>query len=157
MANHSLYTRDGQSPTQEMTMQAQMLVQIECELLQVQADQRTKLAEKGRVKEELAKIDGLEKDLRARPIFRAIENNVDMAFVPYTQLKGIQPNAQLMDCILAIFNCHKVGTVDSIVPGETILPDPFGSGQVRGQFITLVLNKNNRDDAMQSKILRVRF
>lgn len=156
MANHSLFTRDGRIPTQEMTLQAQMIVQVECETLTIEADKRTKLAEKKRVRDELFKINNLESDLNTRPIFRAIEQNQDLAFAPYASLQGIIPGNKVMDCFWYMFNCKEVGRVSNVIPGETILPDIFTGGQVRGQFITLSLNASDHASSMQSKILRIR-
>jgi hypothetical protein len=155
LGQQSLYSK-GSNPMPEQVMSADQLVRIEVQLLQTEAEMRTKLAEKTRVQEELVKISQLETDLRSRPIFQAIDKQLDIAFSPYTSLKDIAPGASLMDCTWGVLNCREVGKVASIIPGETILPDIFGSGQVRGQFISLDLNKNYHDDAMQSKVLRIR-
>jgi hypothetical protein len=48
--------------------------------------------------------------------------------------------------------CRPVGTVSEVVPGEVILPDPWGN-QTRGQYA--VLNLQDRD-AARAKTLRVR-
>lgn len=144
-------------PMPEQVMSMNQLITIECQLLQTEADMRAKMAEKKKDQEELNKIEGLENDLRARPLFKAIEENQDIAFATYSGLRDIQPGARLMSCVWAIFNCQEVGRVSNIVPGEISMPDPFGSGQVRGQLITLTLERNEHDDAMQSKLLRVRY
>lgn len=159
-ANMSQYSlragNKGSMPMPEQVMSMNMLITIECQALATEAALRAKVSERDRAKEELAKINTLEKELKARPIFRAIEQPLDIAFSPYTSLKGIAPGGKLMDCVWGVFHCKEVGKVVSIIPGETILPDIFGSGQVRGQFITLSLRKDMHDESMQSKVLRVR-
>jgi hypothetical protein len=147
---------NGSAPMPEQVMSMNQLITIEVQLLQTEAEMRAKLAEKIKDQEELDKITQLEGELKERPIFKAMDKQQDIAFSPYSSLKGIVPGSHLMDCVWGIFNCRDVGKVVSIIPGETILPDIFGSGQVRGQFITLNLDKINHDESMQSKVLRVR-
>ena len=50
------------------------------------------------------------------------------------------------------FSCSHVGTVREMVPGEVVLPDPWGN-QARGQYAILDLSDKS---AMQNKLLRVR-
>lgn len=157
MGQQSLHAgNSGSMPMPEQVMSMSQLITLECQLLQTQADMRAKSAEKDATQFELQKIASLENDLLARPIFKAIDQNQDIAFAPYPALHGLVPGAKIMDCVWDVFNCREVGTVLNIIPGETILPDIFNGGQVRGQFITLSLNKNDRDQSMQSKVLRIR-
>jgi len=156
LTQQSMNTKNGSVPTPEMMISADELVRLEVELLQTEAIVRAKHYEREQIVLELAKIDDLQKDLMERPLFRAMNSQLDMAFVSYSGLKDITPNAKLEDCIWGIFKCHEVGTVVEIIPSEVILPDVFTSGQTRGQFITLKLDPKYHDEAMQSKILRVR-
>lgn len=85
-----------------------------------------------------------------------MDKQQDLSFAPYNALRDIKSGAKVMDCIWALFKCREVGKVTDVIPGETTLPDIFGSGMVRGQFITIDLNKEDHDLSMQSKILRIR-
>jgi hypothetical protein len=54
--------------------------------------------------------------------------------------------------VWGVFACKPVGTITEIVPGEVILPDPWGN-PARGQYAVLDLSNH---DAAKSKVLRVR-
>jgi hypothetical protein len=151
LGQQSLYSK-GSMPMPEQVMSADQLVRIECQMLETEAEMRAKTAAKRSLELELAKINTLESELRARPIFRAVETNVDVAFVPYTQIKGVMPGTRVMNCVWGIFLCKDVGRVQEVISGETVLTDPWGS-QARGQFITLEVQDRL---SMQSKVLRIR-
>ena len=133
-------------------LQQDQLVRIELEILKLDSDARAKRAEKRVDEGKLAKIDELEKELKARPVFRAVEKNLDVAFVPYTQLERVRAGALVYQCTWGLFNCHAVGRVGELVPGEVILPDPWGS-PARGQYAILELTDH---EAARVKTLRVR-
>jgi hypothetical protein len=156
MGQQALSSGKSAMPTPEQIMNAIQLNSIDLQLISTEADMRSKLFAKVKEQEEVAKIDRLESELRERPIFKAMEKQQDVAFAPYTALHGVAPGMRLVDCTWGIFNCRDVGKVEKIIPGETILPDIFGSGTVRGQFITLSLYIERHDESMQSKVLRVR-
>lgn len=143
-------------PTPEIVMNEYQLTLIDNQILSTRAIIQSAEAEEARVTKELANISSLEEKIMSRPIFKAINENQDLAFAPYPSLQGIAPGKKIMDCVWDIFNCREVGKVGNIIPGETILPDIFTGGQVRGQFITLNFNNVSHADSMQSKILRVR-
>jgi len=153
LAQRALSSGDGAAPMPEMIMREDQIVRVELELLKLEADQRTKLAEHKLVKEKLAKIDEISLHLKGRPLFRAVEKSLDVAFVPYTQIDGMKAGAGVYDCVWGLFNCKQVGTVAEIVPGEVILPDPWGT-TTRGQFAVLELREHH---SAKSKSLRVRL
>jgi len=65
----------------------------------------------------------------------------------------MKAGAGVYDCVWGLFNCKQVGTVAEIVPGEVILPDPWGT-TTRGQFAVLELREHH---SAKSKSLRVRL
>ncbi len=136
----------------EQLAQGEQMVRIELELMKLEAEQRSKSTEKKVLEEKLALIVELDGQLKARPIFRALDKSMDVAFVPYTQLEGLHQGAGVYDCVWGIFHCKPVGTVAELVPGEVILPDPWGN-QSRGQYAVLELQER---DSAKSKTLRVR-
>jgi hypothetical protein len=81
-----------------------------------------------------------------------VSRSLDVAFVPYTQIDGVAPGAPVYSCIWGLFLCKPVGTVAELVPGEVILPDPWGN-QARGQYA--VLDLHDRGSA-KARTLRVR-
>lgn len=157
MGQQALYNRaGGKLFTPEQIMSQDQLVRITCQRLETEATMRTQKAEKEKLEEELKEITKLKGELLARPIFHAIQANIDVAFAPYSALRGITKGGHVMSCLWSVVNCREVGKVSDIIPGESILPDPFSSMQTRGQFIVLDLNKDERDLSMKSKTLRIR-
>jgi len=142
----------GAPPLPEAIVQEDQMVRIELDLLKLEAEMRGKRAERRLVDEKLAKIDEIEGQLKARPLFQAIEKSMDIAFVPYTQLEGVERGGTVYDCVWGLFACREVGTVTEVVPGEVILPDPWGN-QARGQYAVLELQDHT---AAKSKTLRIR-
>jgi hypothetical protein len=152
LAQESLGRSGSAPPLPEAILREDQLVRIELEILKLEAEKRVKLAERRVTQAKLAKLDEVEAQLRGRPVFRATEKALDVAFVPYTQIEGVGRGAKVYDCTWGLFNCKPVGAVAELVPGEVILPDPWGN-QARGQYAVLELS--DRESA-KSKILRVR-
>lgn len=152
LAQKSIAARGGTAPMPALLIREDEAVRIEIEMLKLEADLRTKVAEKRILGEKLAKLDEIETQLKGRPIFRAIAQSVDVAFVPYTQIDGVKKGGTVYECTWGLFNCRSVGVVAELVPGEVVLPDPWGS-QARGQYVVLSLHDH---DAAKSKSLRVR-
>jgi hypothetical protein len=138
--------------TPEMVNQRDQIVRVQCDIIRLEAERRSKLAERRSLDEELTKLEELLGQLKARPIFRAIEADTNVAFVPYTQIDGVATGAEIYDCIWGVFACKSVGHVSQLLPGEAVVQDPWGS-PARGQFAVLDLDDLK---AAQSKTLRVR-
>lgn len=139
--------------TPEMLLQKDQLVRIELEMLNLKAERRAKLAQRRADEQELAKLDELVSQMKSRPIYRAIDENQNVAFVPYTQISGLRPGAAVYDCaVWGIFSCSPVGRISEVLPGEVAMQDPWGT-PARGQYAILDLSVPL---AAQSKALRVR-
>jgi hypothetical protein len=136
----------------EVTSHEEQLVRIEMEILRLEADKRTKSAQRNALADRIAKIDDLISQLKNKPFIRAAQGKVDMAFVPYSQLDGVEVGDEVYDCVWGLFMCDAAGAVTEILPGEVLLTDPWGS-PARGQYVVLQLTD---PDAARSKILRVR-
>ena len=151
LAQRSLATK-GTTMMPEAIAREEQLVRIELEISRLESEQRAKRTEKKVVLAKLAKMDELEAQLKGRPLFRATEKSIEVAFVPYTQSEGVGSGSVVYDCIWSIFHCKPVGTITEMVPGEIILPDPWGN-QARGQYAVLKLDEH---ESAKSKVLRVR-
>ena len=136
----------------ELLVRQEQMIRVELELVHIDSEKRSKLAQREALTERIAKIDELANELKSRPLFQAAEKSINMAFVPYTQIDGVTRGATVFSCVWGLFMCRPVGTVSEVVPGEVILPDPWGN-QTRGQYA--VLNLQDRD-AARAKTLRVR-
>jgi hypothetical protein len=145
--------RRGRLATPEMMAQRDQVVRIELELLKLKADLQGKVAQARVDEQELAKADELIAQMKARPIFRAIEASQNVAFVPYSQIDGVRAGGDVYRCsVWGIFACQPVGTVAEVLPGEVATQDPWGA-PARGQYLLLALFDPG---AAQAKTLRVR-
>jgi hypothetical protein len=152
LTQQSLANERGAPATPEEIMREYQLGQVELEQVKLEAEMRAKRAERRVLWEKLAKIDEIESQLRARPVFQATSKSMDVAFVPYTQIDGVARGAEVFDCVWGLFSCKPVGKVAELVPGEVILPDPWGN-QARGQYAVLDLESH---ESAKSKTLRIR-
>ena len=97
--------------TPELADREDQAIHVDLETLRLEADRRSKEAQRGAVAARIEKIDELEAELRRRPVFRAVEGRVDLAFVPYTQIESVKPAASVYSCVWGLFFCKEVGTV----------------------------------------------
>jgi hypothetical protein len=138
--------------TPEMLMQQDQLVRVQCELFKLEAENRAKTSERRQIDSELAKLDELIGQLKQRPVFRATEANTNVAFVPYSQMESVKGGADIYECFWGIVSCKRVGRVAELLPGEVIVPDPWGT-PARGQYAIMDLEQQQ---AAHSRTLRVR-
>jgi hypothetical protein len=136
----------------EMIAREEQMTRIELEIARIESEQRSKAGVRKVLLAKLAKLDELHEQLKGRPLFRATAHDMEVAFVPYTQSQGVGPGAVVYDCVWSIFHCAPVGSGTELVPGEVVLPDPWGS-PARGQYA--VLDLSNHASA-RAKVLRVR-
>lgn len=108
--------------------------------------------EKQAIKKTLAKMDEILEHIKSRPMYRAMEIDLELAFVPYEELKGIAVGHSINKCIFSFFHCQKVGVIAEIVPGEVVTQDPWGE-LARGQYVVLNLLEKS---AIREKTLRIR-
>lgn len=156
-AEASLTTRGalegGDGPVApEVAMRKEQMIRVELELARLGAEIRAKKAQQRALKDRLSRIVELAAQMQSRPLFQAVERKLNIAFVPYTQIDGVVPGAEVLSCVWGIFACKSVGVVAAVMPGEVVLPDPWGN-QARGQYAVLTLRD---EEAARDKVLRVR-
>jgi len=143
----------GIPATPEVIAHQDQLVKLDLELLKLRAEVGAKRLQREADLAQLQKLDELVADMKKRPIFRALEVSQNVAFVPYTQLEGVQPEASVLYCKWwGLFLCAPAGRVSEVVPGEVMAEDPWGK-PMRGQYALLELSEPR---AAQSQSLRVR-
>jgi hypothetical protein len=152
LGDGSLGGKTGAPPMPEVVAAEYQLTRIRLETIRLQADRDGKTATQKAAREKLAKLDEVEAELKSRPLYQAVAEHLNVAFVPYTQISGVTKGAAVYDCFLGLFACQRVGIVAEMVPGEVVLPDPWGNA-ARGQYAVLDLTSAG---AGQSKSLRVR-
>ncbi len=140
--------------TPEMIQQRDHLIRVEIDLLGLEAEKMTKEASLIVAKEDAAKLDELIGQMKQLPVFRAIDKQQNVAFVPYTQLDRVVPGAEIRECGLwGVLGCKKVGEVVELLPGEVAMADPWGV-PTRGQYAVMRLNDAG---SAKAKVLRVRM
>lgn len=156
LAARALRRRAGDADavsTPELLQHRDQLTRIEVDLLKLDAERHARASELRIAQHELEKLDALIGEVRARPIFRAIEARQNLAFVPYTQLEAIEVGGDVYECrVWGLLACRKVGTLTHIFPGELATQDPWGA-VARGQYALLKLSE---PEAAKAKVLRVR-
>jgi hypothetical protein len=70
---------------------------------------------------------------------RAIDQRVDVVFVPYSNATRYQEGAALYTCRFTMVYCWKAGTIGKILPGEINSVHPFFGKPIRGYFIEALL------------------
>jgi hypothetical protein len=136
----------------ELLSRQEQTIRIDLEVTRLKAEARSKAEQRDGLEGRVARVDELSAQLKARPAFLAADRSLDVAFVPYTQMDGVEPGAHVYSCVWGLFFCKEVGTVKDLVPGEVAMTDPWGN-QARGLYAVLGLDDR---DAAKSKILRVR-
>lgn len=127
-------------------------VNIQLQLARLEAEKRTALARERAGRNEIESMDQLRKELDETPLFLAMQQKMDIAFVPYNHLRHVVPGDEVYACRWFIFGCRAVGTVERIFPGEVITEDPWRS-LARGQYVRLTMQD---PQALTEQALRVR-
>lgn len=125
---------------------------IELELIKLESTKRSLETQRAMAVDSIRRIDELFKQLRGRPVYRAAEAKTDVAFIPYSQLRGVESGSKLVTCAWTLFRCRDVGRIAEVLPGEVTAQDPWGT-LARGQYAILDLADH---EAAKEKVLRVR-
>lgn len=125
---------------------------LEIELLKLEAERRNLQNARRVSMDAIATQRALLEELKTRPLYRAMNESTQVAFVPYTQLNGIREGDSVLSCVWGLFYCRSVGRVTQVLSGEVITPDPWGA-IARGQYVLLNLTV---PEAIREKVLRIR-
>lgn len=136
----------------EVLAQEESAIRLELELLKLEAEKRALEEAKRIAANTLKNMEELLAQVKARPLYRAIFTNLDLAFIPYEQLENIRIGDTVKRCVWSLFYCTPVGVIEEILPGEVVTQDPWGE-MARGQYA--ILNLTDRD-AFKEATLRVR-
>lgn len=94
----------------------------------------------------LVHYDDLLETLRAAPLLRATEQQLNLAFVPYENQAGAREGMTLYGCRVAVLVCRPVGHIKQYLAGEHRQDHPVYGKELRGQLAELEL-----DDAEWAK------
>jgi hypothetical protein len=127
-------------------------INLELQIARLDAERRAVEARERAARESLKNMDDLEAELDSTPLFLAAQRDIDLAFVPYAHLKGVQAGDGVYTCRWFLFGCRDVGRIRRILPGEVVTDDPWGS-VARGHYVELEMTDGA---AMTERTLRVR-
>ncbi|MEO8177618.1 MAG: hypothetical protein ABI895_02190 [Deltaproteobacteria bacterium] len=144
--------RTDAPPTPELVNRQEQLIRVDLEIVRLDSERRAKAAVRDALAERIAQIDEMVEQIEERPLFQALDKDLELAFVPYTQLPGMTAGAEVYDCLWGVAFCSSVGTVAARVPGEVVQPDSWGSA-TRGEYVVLDLKDHG---AAHAKTLRIR-
>lgn len=151
LARQALAEQSAPQMPELVTRQEQM-IRVDLEIVRIDAERRARVAQREALVERVAQVDEMVQQIEERPLFQALEGELELAFVPYTQLAGVAPGADVYECVWGLFWCRDVGSVSQMVPGEVVQADPWGS-HVRGEYVVLNLTHH---EAARAKTLRIR-
>jgi hypothetical protein len=77
--------------------------------------------------------------LEASPYLRAINHNIVLAFVPYTNLKNVKLGTKLYGCSWGLVMCSRVGKVTATIEGEVQDIHPHDETIQRGTMVEIEL------------------
>ncbi|AKU90184.1 hypothetical protein AKJ08_0571 [Vulgatibacter incomptus] len=88
----------------------------------------------------VTRYDRLLEAIRTSPYLKAIEGNLNVAFVPYENLDSVSAGAAVYGCRFKLFWCRKVGHVTAILDGEVTMKHPVRADTLRGVMVELTLD-----------------
>jgi len=145
-------SRESAPKSPELMHRQEQIIHVDLEMTRMEAERRAKTSQRDALTERIAQIDEMVQEIEERPLFQAVDKDLELAFVPYTQLAGVTPGAEVYSCVWGLFWCQKVGFVAELVPGEVVQADPWGSS-TRGEYAVLDLSDH---EAARAKTLRIR-
>jgi hypothetical protein len=112
----------------------------ELESAKLRAERKTLEETVAMLDESIARYDRLQDEIKNSPYLRAMEEQVAIAFVPYTNLEDARAGSEIYGCSLGMLWCRQVGVVESVLEGEVTAQHPLYNEKVRGQMVELDLS-----------------
>jgi hypothetical protein len=78
-------------------------------------------------------------EIESSPLGRAINQRIDVVFVPYGHESRFVAEAPLYSCTFTFVVCRRVGFVGASLPGEANTVHPFFGKPIRGYFVEALL------------------
>ncbi len=85
--------------------------------------------------------------LSQSPFLRAVADNANVAFVPYSNLEGLEAGTSLYGCHLEMLFCGRVGEVIEVLPGEVTFKHPQREKVLRGRMVSVDLETADAAEA----------
>ncbi len=74
---------------------------------------------------------------KATPYYKALREDVSLAFMPYSNINSVKINDAVYDCYLQVILCRNVGSVKSIQHAEEAAKHPLFKTDLRGKTIEI--------------------
>ena len=104
------------------------------------------------LKASLQRQESLVDSLNKSPYLRALADDANVAFVPYSNMDNVSVGTPVYSCALEFVICSKVGKVVEIMPGEVSFKHPRRDKMMRGQMVSIELDDG---DAAENDVLFV--
>jgi hypothetical protein len=75
------------------------------------------------------------RQLEGTALARAINERIDVVFVPYANLSQFRAGQPLYSCAFTVFVCKQAGFAGDVLPGEVNSVHPFFGKPIRGVFV----------------------
>lgn len=79
--------------------------------------------------------------MASNPYVRAASGELQVAFLPYSNLDTAEAGAPVYDCFLSFILCQRVGTVVGVVGGEILGNHPITGRDLRGRMVEMKLER----------------
>ena len=130
----------------------ELQINIELSVARLESERRAAQTRRAAAESGLRSADELKSELEATPPFQATQRELDLAFVPYSQLNGVHIGDRVITCRWFLVDCRDAGSVKQVYPGEVATEDPWGS-PARGRYVELSLSDRS---VIGQRTLRVR-
>jgi hypothetical protein len=108
------------------------------------------IAQRDALKASLGRVDAIIAGLKKSPYLRALDDQAQVAMVPYANVGNAKKGAPVYGCHIGMLWCHQVGTVAEVLPSEVQVTSPHGGKTARGLMVELKLDDQDaaREDVL---------
>ena len=108
------------------------------------------IAQRDALKASIQRVDAIIAGLKKSAYLRALDDQAQVAMVPYANAKKATKGAPVYACKVAMMWCHQVGTVAEVLPSEVQVTSPRGGKTERGVMVELKLDDGDaaREDVL---------
>jgi len=117
--------------------------ELDRSVLERQAALERKATLERRIKDDEGRIteqDVVVHRLASSPYIKASEHRKVVAFVPYTNLRNVQPGVSLYGCEWGLVRCSRIGKILNVLDGEVQEADPHDGKVERGLLLEIELS-----------------
>ncbi len=87
----------------------------------------------------LTEYDKILGTITLSPYYKAMNEKISIAFVPYSNLQNVKAGAPIYGCSLELIWCREVGSVRQVLDGEVSARHPMFSSDLRGVMVEIEL------------------